>query len=60
MINDNVDNQCFQSLVFFSSDHIGNLTVELILASAEVIFKNGIYVPAVLTNTWTVNNINTL
>ena len=38
--NDNADNQCFQSLVFFSSDHIGNLTVELILASAEVIFKN--------------------
>ena len=43
MTNDNVDNQIFQSLVFFLSDHIGNLTVELILASAEVSFKNGIY-----------------
>ena len=30
----------FKVWYFFISDHIGNLTVELILASAEVIFKN--------------------
>ena len=29
----------FSKFGIFSSDHIGNLTVELILASAEVIFK---------------------